>query len=197
MQDIANPVFEACLFAIAQISTPCLVFKHVRCCSDNDSGDRLGKSAGVRSRRAEGESNRLIVHVQKPRVLVRPSAAAGGQDRIQRLRELFVRELIPAFDELKEKYAASEVILDMEAASFLDGGREIVFQFQVGDYRTRLAGAVTSDAVAFHETRYAPDIEGELVSGPMLRLHRLDARAFKEFICERRAGLLKIALRGR
>lgn len=63
-------------------------------------------SAGVRSRRAEGESNRLIVLVHKPTALARPSAAAGGQDRLLRFRELIVKELIPAFDELKEKHAA-------------------------------------------------------------------------------------------
>ncbi|MCH8243839.1 MAG: hypothetical protein IH897_14685 [Planctomycetes bacterium] len=66
-------------------------------------------SAGVRSRRAEGEPDRLIVLVQKPRVLARPSAAAGGLNRIQRLRELTVTELIPAFEELKEKYAGRDV----------------------------------------------------------------------------------------
>lgn len=151
----------------------------------------------MRSCRAEGGSNRLIVLVQKPRVLARPSGAAGGPDRIQRLRELTVTELIPAFDELKEKYAASEVSMDMDASNFLDGGRGIEFHFQVGDYRTKLVGTVTSEAVAFHETRSAPDLEGELASGPMLRLHRLDARAFKEFICERLAFLLKFVLRQR
>ncbi len=135
--------------------------------------------------------------VQKPRVLARPSAAADGHDRIQRLRALTVTELIPAFDELKEKYAASEVGMDMDASNFLDGGRGIEFHFQVGDYRTKLAGTVTSEAVAFHETRPSPDMEGEVVSGPMLRLHRLNARAFKEFICERLAVLLKIVLRER
>ncbi|MCH9033350.1 MAG: hypothetical protein IID42_02455 [Planctomycetes bacterium] len=154
-------------------------------------------SAGVRSRRAEGEPDRLIVLVQKPRVLARPSAAAGGLNRIQRLRELTVTELIPAFEELKEKYAASDVSMEMDASNFLNGGRGIEFHFQVGDYRTKLAGTVTSEAVAFHETRSAPDLEGELASGPMLRLHRLDARAFKEFICERLAVLLKIVLRQR
>ena len=135
--------------------------------------------------------------VQKARVLTRPSAAAGGQDRIQRLRELTVKELIPAFDELKEKYTASEISMEMDASDFLDGGRGIEFRFQVGDYRTKLAGTVTAEAVAFHETRSAPELEGEVASGPMLRLHRLDARAFKEFICERLAVLLKIALRNR
>jgi hypothetical protein len=40
-------------------------------------------------------------------------------------------------------------------------------------------------------------MEGEVESGPMLRLHRLNARAFKEFICERLAVLLKIVLRER
>lgn len=132
--------------------------------------------------------------VQDNRLQAGPSAVGGGLDRIQRLRELTVAELIPAFDELREKYASFDVILEMDASSFLAGGREIGFQFQVGDYRTKLAGTVTAEAVAFHETRFAPDRNGELASGPMLRLHRLNAKAFKEFICERLAVLLKIVL---
>lgn len=153
-------------------------------------------SADVRSRRGEGESNRLMALVQKPKAIVQPGTATGGPDRLSRLRALIVEELIPAFDELKEKYAASEVFLEMDASSFLDGGREMIFQFQVGDCQTKLAGTVTSEAIAFHETTSAPDMEGELASGPMLRLHRLNARTFKEFICERLAGLLKIVLDG-
>lgn len=148
-------------------------------------------------RRVEGEPDKLIVFVQKPGVPARPSATAGGQDRIQRLRELTVPEFIPAFDELKEKYAASEAILEMGGSNFLDGGREIEPPLQVGGYRTKLAGTVTFEAVAFHETRSAPDMGGDLASGPMLRLRRLHARAFKEFICERPAVLLKIVLRQR
>lgn len=197
LQDPALMGVEALLLVFAPSSTSFHMLKHVQCCSDNDSGGALDMSAGVRLRRGEGESNRLIVHVQEPKILADPNGAAGGQDRLLMLRELFVKELIPAFDELKEKYAASEVILEMDASSFLGGGRGIVFQFQVGDCQTRLAGTVTYEAVAFHETTSAPDMEGELASGPMLRLHRLNARTFKEFICERLAGLLKIVLRGR
>ncbi len=148
-------------------------------------------------RRVEGEPDKLIVFVQKPRVLARPSATAGGQDRIQKLRELTVQEFIPSFDERKEKYAASEAVLEMDGSNFLDGGREIEFPFQVGGYRTKLAGTETYEAVAFHETRSAPDMGGELASGPMLQLHCLHARAFKEFICERPAVLLTIVLRQR
>ena len=72
------------------------------------------------------------------------------------------QELIPAFDALKERYTASKVILELDASNFLEGGREIEFQFQVGDYRTKLAGTVTAEAVAFYETRFASDMKGDL-----------------------------------
>lgn len=153
--------FEVRYFAIAPNSTTCRAFKRARCCSDHHGRDRLDMSAGVRPRSAEGESDRLIVFVQKPRVPARPSATAVGQERIQRLRELIVPEFSPAFDELKEKYAASEAVLEMDGSNFLDGGRATEFPFQVGGYRTKLAGTVTSEAVAFHETPSAPHMGGD------------------------------------
>ena len=58
-------------------------------------------------------------------------------------------------------------------------------------------GTVTTEAIAFHETRYAPDLHGELLSGPMLRLRGLDAGVFRKFICERLTILLRGAMRRR
>ena len=89
------------------------------------------------------------------------------------------------------------VSLEMDVSNFLAGGREISFEFGVGEYRAKLVGTVTTEAIAFHETRYAPDIDGELVSGPMLRLRNLDGTAFREFICERLSVLLRTAIRRR
>jgi hypothetical protein len=60
-----------------------------------------------------------------------------------------------------------------------------------------LQGTVTSDAVAFHEVRYAPDIHGQLVAGPMIRLKHLNGKTFRDFVCERVAILLRDASRRR
>ena len=146
---------------------------------------------------AEGELDRLISSVQERRMKERLGAVVDVPDRIERLRKLTIEDLIPVFVELKEKYAASQIIMEMDASNFLQGGREIKFQFQIGDYRTELAGTVTTEAIAFYETRFAPDMNGELASGPMLRLHRLNANTFREFICERLAVLMRTVIRWR
>ena len=118
-------------------------------------------------------------------------------DPIQVVREKMLTEFIPIFVELAEKYAESHIGLEMDAADLLKGGREIKFQFSAGDYRTELHGTVTSEAIAFHETRHTPRIHGELASGPMLRLRGLTGEVFRNFLCERLAILLRTALRDR
>ena len=115
-------------------------------------------------------------------------------DKIDALRTLLKTELIGVFVELMEKYSKTGVSMDMDASNFLEGGREIRFEFGVGECRTELLGTVTNDAIAFHEVRHNPHVRGELVSGPMLRLRNLDASAFREFICERLTILLRDAM---
>ena len=119
------------------------------------------------------------------------------QDPIQALREVTVNELVPTFVELMEKYSKSGVSMQMDASNFLEGGREIKFEFRIGEYRTQLQGTVTTDGIAFHETRHAPDIHGELSSGPMLRPRQLNSKAFRDFVCQRLTVLLRTAMRRR
>lgn len=116
-------------------------------------------------------------------------------DPIAMLRELVVNELVPTFVELVEKYARPGVSLQMDASSLLEGGREMRFEFGVGEFRSQLQGTVTADAIAFHEVRFAPDIDGQLAAGPMLRLKQLNAKTFREFICERLSILIRSAAR--
>ena len=120
-----------------------------------------------------------------------------ASDPIQRLRDLMVSELLPAFVELVEKYSRSGIRMEMDASSLLDGGREVYFEFSLGGHRIRLQGTVTTEAIAFHETRRAPDVHGELASGPMLRLRGLNVDVFREFICERLCALLRAAMKRR
>lgn len=118
-------------------------------------------------------------------------------DQIQALREKTIKELIPAFVELVEKYSTVGVSMHMDASDFLEGGREIKFEFGLGDFRMQLSGTVTTEAIAFHETRHSPEMQGELVSGPMLRLRGLTAEVFRSFICQRLALLVRAAIRRR
>ena len=125
-------------------------------------------------------------------------SAPGPQDApdpIQVLRDLTRTELVIVFLELMEKYSQVGIAMEMDASNFLEGGREIKFEFRFGEHRLDLQGTVTTEAIAFHETRFAPDVRGELASGPMLRLRHLDAKAFRDFLCERLTILLRGVMR--
>ncbi|MCH7592437.1 MAG: hypothetical protein IH989_06645 [Planctomycetes bacterium] len=113
------------------------------------------------------------------------------------LRKLMLEKLIPVFVELVEKYSEAGFAMQMDASNFLEGGREIRFEFGIGDYRTELLGTVTTEAIAFHETRFSPNVHGDLISGPMLRLHTLDSVTFRDFVCERLLVLARSRLRQR
>lgn len=122
---------------------------------------------------------------------------SGFRDPLQALREMMVNELVPVFVDIVEKYSQSGISLQMDASNFLEGGREIRFEFGIGEYRSHLQGTVTGEAIAFHETRYSPDFHGELTAGPMIRLRYLNAKTFREFICERLSTLIRTATRRR
>ncbi len=148
-------------------------------------------------RNAEDELDSLIGFLRDRQKEGDGEDGALKPDAIQALRRLAINELIPVFVELVEKYSKSGISMQMDASNFLEGGREIKFEFGVGEYRSNLLGTVTTEAVAFHETRYDPDVQGELISGPMLRLRGLDGRVFRDFICERLALLIRAAMRRR
>lgn len=133
----------------------------------------------------ENELDALVDTLKRREEQGARDAGSSSQDRIEMLRQLTLTELIPVFVELMEKYATAGVSMEMDASNFLEGGREIRFEFGMSDCRSQLLGTVTTEAIAFHETRYTPDVHGELVSGPMLRLRNLTAETFREFVCER------------
>ena len=122
-------------------------------------------------------------------------AADTRDDPLDMLRKIMVSDLIPTFAELVDKYAPMGVSMRMDASKLLAGGREVTFDFAVGDDRSTLVGTVTSEAIAFHETRYVAGTSGGLTSGPMLRLRQLDRSTFRAFVCERLATLMRSALR--
>ena len=143
-------------------------------------------------RRAEDQLDGLISRLQAQQ---RCEDESVTPDPIEALREMMLKEFIPIFVELVDKYSKSGISLQMDASNLLQGGRELTFEFGVGEYRVQLGGTVTSEAIAFHETRYSPDVRGELISGPMLRLRQLNGTTFREFVCERLAVLLRTAMR--
>jgi len=139
----------------------------------------------------------LVYQFQTRREPPAPAASNPPPDPIEVFRKQLVSTLIPTFVEISEKYAASGIAMEMDASKLLGGGREIQFRFSVGQWRTELLGTVTSDVLAFQEIRHTPEMQGEITSGPMLRLRRLNAEIFREFICERLAMVLRSAIRRR
>lgn len=146
-------------------------------------------------RTAEDELDSLINVLKR-----REEGGLTGQSRkdpLQSLREMMINELVPIFVEIVEKYSKSGIAMQMDASNFLEGGREIRFEFGIGAYRSHLQGTITGEAIAFHETRYSPDFHGELTAGPMIRLRYLNGKTFREFICERLSTMIRTATRRR
>jgi len=146
--------------------------------------------------RAERELDALL-HNMHEHAKQHETAEAKSKDRIQAFRAALVTEYIPVFVELVEKYSREGLSMQMDASNVLEGGRELRFDFALGDYRSQLHGTVTSEGVAFHEVKYSPDFHGELTAGPMMRIRNLDAEKFREFVCERLALLIRMSLRRR
>ena len=146
---------------------------------------------------SEGELDRLISLLHERKAKEAQSTASSPPDPIHILREKTVQEFIPLFIELVEKYAKSGITMEMDASNLLQGGRELKFEFAAGEYRSVLHGTATPEGIAFSETRYAPEIRGELTSGPMLRLRNLTGNVFRDFVCERLSILVRSSLRRR
>lgn len=154
---------------------------------------RKRHSSPAQPDRAEDALDTLVLQLKKAER--QPADTPAATDPIQVVREQMLTEFIPIFLELADKYGESKIAMEMDASNLLKGGREIEFQFSVGEYRSKLHGTVTTEAIAFHETRYTPSIAGELTSGPMLRLRGLTGEVFRNFLCERLGVLLRAALR--
>ena len=155
------------------------------------------KPLATKSQSAESQLDKLLAAVQERERKARETEIKTPAEPIQVLREKVVSEMIPAFVELVEKYSTHGISMQMDASSLLEGGREVAFEFGMGDYRIQLQGTVTNDSIAFHEVRNSPDVQGQLMAGPMLRLRHLDADAFREFVCDRLTVLLRFAARRR
>lgn len=117
---------------------------------------------------------------------------------LERLRQLFIDELIPVVNELREKYAANGLNLQMDVEQLLDGGRDIVIEIQFDGIGMRYNGTALNGAIAFQQTRYnVEDRSGLTASGTALRTRDLDAATFRTFICDRIAHLVQQARKRR
>ena len=146
---------------------------------------------------AEEELDALLRLIKKREEESENTGGSVKPDPIRQLREKVINELVPVFVELVEKYGKTGISMQMDASNLLEGGREIRFEFGINEHRAQLLGTATSDVIAFHETRHSPEVHGELVSGPMLRMRTLTAETFRNFICERLTLLLRAAIRRR
>ncbi len=123
-----------------------------------------------------------------------PEAAEPATDisPIDKLRQIVSTRLLPLVGQISERYAEKGVTVAMDASDFLDGGRGLLIEIQYSDHRCRLEGTVTSDAIAFHETRLSVS-GGTVIGGPMLRMRQLTDEAFGSFLYERIISLVKAA----
>ncbi len=118
-------------------------------------------------------------------------------DPLERFRDQILYELTPVLLDLAEKYAPKGVTIQMDASNFLQGGRGVRLDLAIGPFRHVLQGTVTSEAIGFEEIRYSPNSDGDITSGPMLRLRQLKAESFRDFICKRVVILLKLSVKPR
>lgn len=136
----------------------------------------------------------LRLHQQRQNDAAR-AQAASPTDPLEQLRRLFRTELVPAIDELAEKYAAQGVHLKMDVEDFLRGGSSLSIDIHFEHQGLRLTGTVIPGRIAFQETRYSDDAAGGVMSGPALSTRNLSAAQFREFVCQRIGALVRSVLR--
>lgn len=125
-------------------------------------------------------------------VALEPAAPLSWMDA---LRRLISRELIPVFEDIKAKYESYGIALSMDVSDFLQGGRGVVIKFDTPPRSIELEGTVINEGIAFNEIQSYGGVPGAICSGPMLRVRRLTAEAFRDFICAQLAPLVRTKLR--
>lgn len=152
-----------------------------------------------RVRTQEMELDALLnrLNVQAPEPIAPTGSAAETEDLVEKARQLFAGELTQTLEEMSSKYAAKGITITMDAQPFLNGGREMKIEMSFGPHSCQLIGTITQDAIAFQEIRRSPCVNGELMSGPRLRLRALTKQVFRDFICERLTVLIRTASRQR
>lgn len=124
------------------------------------------------------------------------SSQSESASPMEALRCKFRDEYQLAIDELAGKYAANGVHLELNVQGFLDGGRELSIVIEFANSGVRLSGVVTSDTIAFSETRYVVGSSGGIASsGPSLRTRTLTADSFRDFVCGQITALVQMVMK--
>jgi len=110
-------------------------------------------------------------------------------------RNQLQEELIPACEEIKQKYAIKGITLEMDASDFLGGGRKLLIEIAMQTHAVHLDGTVMEGGIAFNEIQSTGGVAGAMCSGPMLRTRQLTPDGFREFVCGRIALLVRSILR--
>jgi len=146
------------------------------------------------SRRTDAGLDGLLSQYEERRSAPPPSAPEKP-DALAALRFLMTEQLIPVFNDLARKYAGQGLEMRLDAENLLKGGKEFTMEFHLDGSRAKLSAVVTTQTIAFHETRSVKQVAGELTSAPALSLRELNADVFHRFLCERLKLLVRTAMR--
>jgi len=122
-------------------------------------------------------------------------AARSGQkvSQVERLRQQMRAELVPVFEDLRQKYESAGVFMELDAEGFLAGGVNVMIDIEFDVHAMRLEGTVTEEGIAFQEARYSNNVRGVVTAGRMLRGRALTAHEFRDFLCDRISQLVRSA----
>jgi hypothetical protein len=159
-----------------------------------ESDSRSGPG-GAASAAPEAELDAMLEKAAKRRSRKQPDAADDAPDAVEVFRTQLRDVYCTVFEELRSKYAAKGLTMEMKAEDLLGGGTGLRFSFGYGDLCVQLDGTVTRGGVAFCIVRGAGHSSAALVSGPLLRIRNLSADDFRRFVVEQLSQLIKDALR--
>lgn len=148
------------------------------------------------SKRASAE-NQLdtLLKLRDNRMRAQAAAKPVPSDPVEIFRRKVEAQFVPVLDDLAAKYVAKGVVIEWDLSSLLTGGRELILEFTLHPVRMRLRGTLARDVVAFELTRFIGETGGEVCSGPMLSIRKLDQSRFREFVCEQIALMIRYVLR--
>ncbi len=143
----------------------------------------------------EDQLDALLEKVEEKRASRGFEQQESEPDVVDVFRGLMRQVYMPVFEALRAKYASKGIAMELDADEFLGGGPLLRIKFAYGDLTMDLDGTVMRGGVAFYIVRGVGNNKGAVVSGPMLRIRKLTAEDFREFIVDHLSQLIKDALR--
>ncbi len=136
-----------------------------------------------------------LLKLRDNRMRAQAAAKPAPSDPVEIFRRKVESQFVPILDDLAAKYVAKGIVIEWDLSSVLTGGREMIIEYTLHPVRWRLRGTLARDVVAFEVTRMIGDSGGEVCSGPMLSIRKLDQARFREFVCEQLAMMIRHVLR--